>query len=80
VAALRLGEGPLVLLAEHRDAPSLRQIWEVDDVDRAAAELGGEGDAARVELPEGPCLLITDPSGNELGLLERTRPNVISSD
>ena len=82
VAAVRLGEGPLVLLAEHRAAPSTRQIWEVEDIDRALAEIGGEDDAAidRVELPEGPCLLVTDPSGNELGLLERTRPGIIGSE
>jgi predicted enzyme related to lactoylglutathione lyase len=81
VAAVRLGAGPLVLIAEHRAAPSARQIWEVDDLEAALAELGG-GEAAvdRVELPEGPCLLVTDPSGNELGLLERTRPGVMSPD
>lgn len=82
VAAVRLGEGPLVLIAEHRAAPSARQIWEVDDLEAALAELGDEDQAAvdRVELPEGPCLLVTDPSGNELGLLERTRPGVMGSD
>ena len=80
VAALRMGEGPMLLLAEHRGAPSVRQIWEVEDAERAAAELSGEAEATEVELPEGPCVLITDPSGNELGLLERTRPGVMDSD
>jgi predicted enzyme related to lactoylglutathione lyase len=82
VAAVRLGEGPLVLIAEHRAAPSARQIWEVDDLDEALAELEADGEVAvsRVELPEGPCLLVTDPSGNELGLLQRTRPGVMGSD
>src|SRR5262245_37855878 len=67
VAAVRLGPGPLVLIAEHRAAPSARQIWEVDDLDAAHAELDSDGGVAvdRVELPEGPCLLVTDPSGNE---------------
>jgi catechol 2,3-dioxygenase-like lactoylglutathione lyase family enzyme len=80
VAAVRVGEGPLLLLAEHRGAPSVRQIWEVEDAERAASELGAEAEATPVELPEGPCLLVKDPSGNELGLLERTRPGVMDSD
>jgi hypothetical protein len=79
VAAVRLGDGPMVLIAEHRPAGSVRQIWEVDDLDRALAELGGDEstDVDRVELPEGPCLLVRDPSGNEVGLLQRTRPGVM---
>jgi hypothetical protein len=75
VAALRLGAGPLLLLADHRAAPSVRLIWEVPSIDDAERELGEAGwkQADRVELPEGPCLLLSDPSGNDLGLLERTR-------
>jgi predicted enzyme related to lactoylglutathione lyase len=81
VAAVRLGEGPLVLIAEHRAAPSARQIWEVDDLDAARKDLESAGELAfdQAELPEGPCLLVTDPSGNELGLLQRTRPGVMGS-
>src|SRR3989442_5223936 len=32
VAALRLGEGPLFLLADHRPAPSCILIFQVDDL------------------------------------------------
>ena len=73
VAAVRLGEGPLVLLADHREAPSVLQIWTVDDLDRAVATLTARGwteAKRRVEVPDGPCLLMHDPSGNELALLE----------
>jgi hypothetical protein len=80
VAAVRLGAGPLVLLAGHRDAPSVLQIWEVDDLERALTELreaGWEGPETRVEVPDGPCLILRDPSGNEVGLLERVRPGVL---
>jgi predicted enzyme related to lactoylglutathione lyase len=80
VAAVRLGEGPLVLLADHRDAPSVRQIWAVDDLDRTLEGLKAAGWTDRektVELPDGPCLLLSDPSGNEIGLLHVVRPGVM---
>jgi predicted enzyme related to lactoylglutathione lyase len=81
VAAVRLaGDGPLVLLADHRDAPSILPIWAVEDVDEAEERLrraGWEGQAGRVEVPDGPCLLLRDPSGNEIGLLQQTRPGVM---
>lgn len=80
VAAVRLGEGPLVLLADHRRAPSSLQIWAVDDLQGALAELqaaGWRGSERVVEVPDGPCLLLADASGNELALLERVRPGVL---
>lgn len=82
VAAVRLGDGPLVLLADHRDAPSVLQIWAVDDLDRAVATLqaaGWQGVDRRVQVPDGPCLLLSDPSGNEIALLERIRPAALES-
>jgi hypothetical protein len=30
-----------------------------------------------VEVPDGPCLILSDPSGNEVGLLEQRRPGVM---
>ena len=80
VAAVRLSDGPLVLLADHREAPSILPIWAVEDVDEAQESLrraGWAGQAGRVEVPDGPCLLLRDPSGNEIGLLQQTRPGVM---
>jgi predicted enzyme related to lactoylglutathione lyase len=80
VAAVRLSEGPLVLLADHRDAPSVLPIWAVEDVDGAQESLrraGWAGQTDRVEVPDGPCLLLRDPSGNEIGLLQQTRTGVM---
>jgi predicted enzyme related to lactoylglutathione lyase len=80
VAAVRLGEGPLVLLADHRQPPSVLQIWAVDDLRGAAEGLraaGWAGPQHTVEVPDGPCLILTDPSGNEIGLLEQVRPGVM---
>jgi hypothetical protein len=80
VAAVRLGEGPLVLLADHREAGTVLPIWTVDDLDAALAvlkERGWNGPITRVEVPDGPCLLLADPSGTEIGLLHQVRPNVM---
>jgi predicted enzyme related to lactoylglutathione lyase len=80
VAAVRLGDGPLVLLADHRDPGTVLPIWTVEDLDAAADTLkasGWTGRTTRVEVPDGPCLLLRDPSGNEIGLLHQVRPRVM---
>ena len=80
VAAVRLGEGPLVLLADHRQARSILPIWAVEDVDAARESLersGWGGPIGRVEVPDGPCLLLRDPTGNEIGLLQQIRPGIM---
>ena len=82
VAALRLGEGPLILLADHRPAPSCIMIYEVDDLKRASAGLrkrGCEPLGEQFEIPEGPCYGFNDPSGNPLALLQITRRNVLGN-
>ena len=83
VAAVRLGDGPLVLLADHRHAPSVLPIYEVDDLAAAAKELkkrGWKPKGAKVEIPNGPCYVFEDPSGNEYALFEDVRPNVFGDD
>ena len=82
VAAVRLGEGPLVLLADHRPAPSVLPIWTVGDLDEVEAAMRAQGwtaSATRVEVPDGPCLVLSDASGNEVGLIHQVRPNVLES-
>jgi predicted enzyme related to lactoylglutathione lyase len=81
VAAVRLtSDGPLVLLAEHRPAPSCLPIWSVPDLDAAVARLEASGFEARAETagtPDGPVHVLRDPSGNELGLLRQDRPDAL---
>lgn len=81
VAAVRLGsERPLVLLAEHRDAPSCLPIWSVPDLDVAVARLeasGFETQGMTAGTPDGPVHVLRDPSGNELGLLQQDRPDAL---
>lgn len=83
VAAVRIGVAPpLVLLAEHRDAPSCLPIWTVADLDAAVARLRDsrfEHRGETVGTPDGPVHVLTDPSGNRIGLLQQDRPNALEA-
>ena len=82
VAAVRLGPGPLVLLAEHRDTPSCLPIWAVADLDQAVERLAASGFEANGETagtPDGPVHVFRDPSGNEVALLRQDRPNALDA-
>src|SRR5258707_1168980 len=82
VAAVRVGPGPLVLLAEHRPAPSCLPIWSVADLDAAVERLrasGFESHRQTAGTPDGPVHPLRDPSGNELGLLQQDRPNALGA-
>jgi catechol 2,3-dioxygenase-like lactoylglutathione lyase family enzyme len=82
VAGVRLGDGPLVLLADHRPAPSVLPIFAVTDLDLAADQLRASEwaeTATQVEVPDGPALVLHDPSGNEIALLHRVRPDAMPS-
>lgn len=83
VAAVRLGEGPLVLLADHRHGPSVLPIFEVEDLKETVKELkkrGWKPKSAKVEIPNGPCYVFEDPSGNEWAIFEDVRPNVFGDE
>ena len=82
VAAVRLGEGPLWLVAGHRKAPSVLPIFAVPDLKAAVKGLqkaGWKPEGPEVEVPDGPVRLFKDPSGNEVCLLEETRPNAFGA-
>lgn len=80
VAALRLGDGPLLLLADHRPAPSCMPIYQVADLKATAEALRGRGwrpQGASFEIPNGPCHTFVDPSGNPFAIFEDVRPNAM---
>jgi hypothetical protein len=80
VAAFRVGEGPLVLLADHRPAPSCMPIFAVADLEAARAQLearGWQGEGDVFEVPNGPCLRFSHPSGNPYALLQNDRPDAM---
>jgi predicted enzyme related to lactoylglutathione lyase len=80
VAAFRLCKGPLLLLADHRPAPSCMPVIAVADLDAAAAVLevrGWRSEGEAFEVPNGPCRRFVDPSGNPYALLQNDRPDAM---
>jgi len=79
VAAFRLGPGPMVLIADHRPAPSCMPVYAVEDLDatvKALKKRGWKPDGGRIEIPNGPCYAFEDPSKNRFAIFENVRPNV----
>lgn len=77
VAAVEVGQGPLVLFADHRPSGSVIPIWVVESIEDAESSLLAaepEIDLSSVELPDGPCLLVDIPSGARFALIEIVRP------
>jgi predicted enzyme related to lactoylglutathione lyase len=81
VAAVELAaRPPLVVLAGHRTPPNVLPIFAVDDLAAAEKRLRARGwrpEGPSVEVPDGPCYLFKDPSGNEMALLGSVRPRVL---
>jgi len=78
VAAFRVGGGPLLLLADHRPAPSCMPVYEVADLKETARTLkkrGWKPDGRAFEIPNGPCLAFEDPSRNRYAFFENVRPH-----
>jgi predicted enzyme related to lactoylglutathione lyase len=82
VAALRLAEGPLLLLADHRPPRSCLPVFVVGDLAAALAALKARGWAPSrgpFEIPDGPCYVFQDPTGNEMALVGDSRPDALSA-
>ena len=79
VAAFKVGLGPLLLLADHRPAPSCMPVFAVADLDatvKALKKRGWKAQGGRIEIPNGPCYAFEDPSKNRFAIFENVRPNV----
>ncbi|MEO7993513.1 MAG: VOC family protein [bacterium] len=80
VAAVRFAEGPLWLIAEHRPAPSVLPIYGVTNLEAAMAELTSRGWVATSDplgVPNGMAVVFTDPSGNQIALLQNDHPDAM---
>jgi hypothetical protein len=80
VAAFRMCEGPLFLLADHRPAPSCMPIMAVVDLNTTVMELKARGwhsDGEQFGIPNGPCYRFTDKSGNHLAIFQNDNPEAM---
>jgi hypothetical protein len=80
VAAFRVCQGPLLLLADHRPAPSCMPVLAVADLGATIAALKARGwrsEGEAFEIPNGPCHRLTDPSGNPYALSQNERPEAM---
>lgn len=78
VAAVRLGAGPLLLLADHRPASSMLLCFEVKDLKETVRRIEAAGWRTKgdeFEIPNGPCRHVVDPGGLEYAIFENHRPN-----
>ena len=81
VAAVEICDGPLLLLAGHRPAPSCLPIFQVDNLDSTTKELkrrGWKPQGGPIEIPNGPCYVFNDKSGNQLAIFEDIRPGALN--
>jgi hypothetical protein len=77
VAAVRFGEGPLLLLAEHLEGERPILIFRVDDFREAVKSLEERGiKGEQLEIPHGPCFSFKTDGGQRFAIYELTRPEM----
>ena len=81
VACIQISERekPYVLLADHIERNDVMMIYQVKNLEMAAAELRAKGwsEEKTLEIPPGPCSTFRDPAGNALVIYENKRPFVM---
>ena len=83
VAAVQACTGPLLLLAGHRPAPSCLPVFQVDDLKASARDFKSRGwqpESGQFEIPNGPCYLFKDPSGNQIAIFQDVRPGLLENE
>ncbi len=82
VAAVQGCSGPLLLLAGHRPVPSVLPVFEVENLKVTIKDFKSRGwqpDGGEFEIPNGPCYLFKDPSGNQMAIFQDVRPRLLES-
>lgn len=77
VAALRVGDGPMLLLAGHLEGRVPILIYRVDDFKETVKSLTEHGvKGQHVEIPHGPCFSFELEGGQRMAVYELARPGV----
>jgi len=79
VAGVEIGDGPLVLLADHRPTGSVLPIYAVADLPAAVTAMTTAGWMVTDPMgtPEGDAVVATDADGTDVGLLGLVRPGAM---
>ena len=79
VAAVEIGTGPLVLLADHRPVGSVLPIYEVVSLTAAREALAATGATVVGPLgtPEGDAIVVEMGDGVEIAMIEVIRPDAM---
>jgi hypothetical protein len=80
VGAVRFGEGPVLLFADHLEGERAFMIFRTDNLDAKLSEMESNGWTREesFEIPHGPCCTFETPAGHRVGFYELTRPDVIN--
>jgi len=73
------GNGPTVLLASHLESQQTILIYRVPSIDAVSTRLVAAGWSEvepRLEIPQGPCLVLRDPGGQRLAVYQLLRPGM----
>jgi len=73
VAGVRLSDGTLAILADHRPEGSVLPLVEVASLDDDSLPRGGH----TAETPDGTCRVFKLPGGAEIGFIEVARRNAL---
>ena len=80
VAAFKMAYGPVVLLADHKKAPSIEPIFSVDNLETAVKSLKEKGIKeleGPIDTPNGRAYSFKDPGGNQFSILQNESPDAM---
>ncbi|MBS1957034.1 MAG: VOC family protein [Cyanobacteria bacterium SZAS-4] len=80
VAAFKMAYGPVLLLANHKKAPSIEPIFSVDNLETAVKSLKEKGISkldGPIDTPNGKAYSFKDLSGNQFSILQNENPEAM---
>lgn len=80
VAAFKMAYGPILLLADHKKAPSIEPIFTVDNLETVVKSLKEKGISkldGPIDTPNGKAYSFKDLGGNQFSLLQNENPEAM---
>lgn len=80
VAAFKMAYGPVILLADHKKAPSIEPIFSVENLEAVVKSLKEKGVTkleGPIDTPNGRAYSFKDPGGNQFSILQNENPEAM---